>query len=133
MLVGSQLALSEEEAEEAEEEKVAGRACTNKRNFNSFDAIDDHHVYIKASGNNHYLFTMQRKCLGLRSTHTIAVRDTLSRVCCNSFGRVIYPDMSRGLLSCHIRNIEVVESEDSATGLVEDRRAEKQHKPLENK
>jgi hypothetical protein len=65
LLVCSPLALSQEDAEEAEEKEVTDRVCVNKRSINSFDAIDDQHVYIKATGNKYYLFTMQSRPLSL--------------------------------------------------------------------
>jgi hypothetical protein len=98
----------------------------NVRNISSFDAIDDRHIYIKARGQQkHFLFTMRGGCFGLRSAHGIAVKDTLSNVCSNSFGEVIYRDRSRGLQSCPIRTIEAVSDKDDAKGLVEDRKAAK--------
>ncbi len=102
------------------------RGCVNVRNITSFDAIDDQHIYIKARGQQkHFLFTMYGGCFGLRSAHTIAVKDTLSSVCSNSFGEVVYRDMGRGLESCRIRTIVAVSSTDDAKGLVEDRKAAK--------
>ena len=132
LLIGSLFAFSEEDAEEAGEEKVAVRVCVNKRNINSFDAIDDQHVYIKASGNKHYLFTMQRKCFGLRSAFGIAVKDTMSSVCSKGLGEIVYRDMGQRLESCRIDTIEVVAGKDDAKQLVEDRRAEKQPEQSEN-
>ena len=107
------------------------RVCVSVRSINSFDAIDYNHLYIKATGNKHYLFTLYGGCTGLRSAHGIAVKDTFSRVCSNSFGEIIYRDMGRGLESCSIRNVEAVASKDDAEGLVEDRKAEKREKQSE--
>ena len=105
---------------------AAERVCVNVRNINSFDAIDDQHLYIKATGNNHYLFTLYGGCHGLRSAHGIAVKDTFTRVCSNSYGEVIFRGMGRGLESCRIRNVESVASKEDAKGLIEDRKAAKQ-------
>ena len=132
LLVCSPLALSQEETEEAEEEEVTERVCVNKRSINSFDAIDDQHVYIKATGNKYYLFTMQRKCFGLRSAFGIAVKDTMSSVCSKGLGEIVYRDMGQRLESCRIDTIEVVAGKDDAKQLVEDRRAEKQPEQSEN-
>ncbi len=126
LLVCSPLALSQEDAEEAEEEEVTDRVCVNKRSINSFDAIDDQHVYIKATGNKHYLFTMQRKCFDLRGAYGIAVKDTMSRVCSKGFGEIAYRGRGQRLESCRIDTIEAVSGKDNARGLVEDRKAEKQ-------
>ena len=112
---------------------AAERVCVNVRNITSFDAIDDQHITIKARGQQkHFLFTMHGGCFGLRSAHTIAVRDTLSRVCSNSFGELVYRDLGRGLKSCRIRTIEAVSSKDDAKGLVEDRKAAKRQEQPEN-
>jgi hypothetical protein len=69
---------------------------------------------------------MRGGCFGLRSAHTIAVRDTLSSVCSNSFGDVVYRQLGRGLESCRIRTIEAVSDKDDARGLVDDRKRAKQ-------
>jgi len=117
---------SEEVADESP--GAAERVCVSVRSINSFDAIDDEHIYIKATGNEHYLFTLYGRCSGLRSAHGIAVKDTFSRVCSNSYGEIIYRDMGRGLESCRIRNVEAVANKDDAEGLVEERKAEKREK-----
>lgn len=102
---------------------AAEKVCVNARNIDSFDAIDDNHLYVRARGpQRHFLFTLERSCFGLQSAHTISIRDALNRVCSNSFGEVIYREMGRGLESCRIRNIEAVAGKDDARGLVEDRR-----------
>ena len=104
----------------------------NVRNISSFNAIDDQHIVIKARGQQkHVLFTMHGGCVGLRSAHTIAVRDTLSSVCSNSFGEVVYRDLGGGLESCRIRTIEAVSSKDDAKRLVEDRKAAKREEQSE--
>ena len=124
---------AEDEAEnEAEEEETIERVCVNKRSINSFDAIDDQHVYIKATGNNHYLFTMQRRCFGLRSAYGIAVKDTMSRVCSKGFGEIVYRGTGQRLESCRIDTIEAVAGKDDARGLVEDRKAAKQEKKADD-
>jgi hypothetical protein len=119
-------AFADEAEDEAEEEEAVERVCVNKRSINSFDAIDDQHVYIKATGNNHYLFTMQRKCFDLRGAYGIAVKDTMSRVCSKGFGEIVYRGRGQRLESCRIDTIEAVAGKVDARGLVEDRKAEKQ-------
>jgi hypothetical protein len=122
-------------SEEVADESLgaAERVCVSVRNINSFDAIDDKHLYIKATGNKHYLFTLYGGCTGLRSAHGIAVKDTFGRVCSNSFGEIIYRDMGRRLESCGIRNVEAVASKDDAEGLVEDRKAARREKQSDSK
>ncbi len=117
---------AEEAEDEAEEEEAIERVCVNKRSINSFDPIDDQHIYIKATGNNHYLFTMQRRCFDLRGAYGIAVKDTMSRVCSKGFGEIVYRGRGQRLESCRIDTIEAVAGKDDARRLVEDRKAEKQ-------
>jgi len=105
---------------------AAERVCVRVKSIRSFDAIDNEHIYIKAMGNEHYLFTLYGGCFGLRGTHGIAVKDTFSSVCSNSHGEIIYRDMGRGLESCRIRNVEAVANKDDAESLVKDRESEKQ-------
>ncbi len=124
-------AFADEAEDEAEEEEVIERVCVNKRNINSFDAIDDEHVYIKATGNNHYLFTMQRRCFGLRSAQGIGIKDTMSRVCSDGFGEIVYRDMGR-VQSCRIDTIESVASKEDAKGLVEDRKRARQEEKADD-
>lgn len=107
----------------------AETVCVSVRNINSFDAVDDQHLYVKALGQHkHWLFTLDGTCFGLRSAQTIAVKDKFTRVCSDSFGEVIYRDPGRGLESCRIRDIAAVASKDDAKQLVADRKAEKRDK-----
>ncbi len=117
-----------QEADESvgEEEEAFEKVCVNKRNINSFDAIDDQHLYIKASGNRHFLFTMWNRCYSLRNAHGIGIKDTMSRVCSGGFGEVVYRDMSRRFQTCKIDTIETVASKEDARGLVEDRKRAKE-------
>jgi hypothetical protein len=124
LTMGSTSAFADDADEEAAEEEVAERVCVNKRSINSFDAIDDQHVYIKASSNKHFLFTMQRRCSGLRHANGIGIKDTMSQVCSNGFGEIVYRDMGR-MQSCRIDTIEPVASKDDAKGLVKDRKETK--------
>ncbi len=122
MSVGS--AFSEEADDDADEEEAVQKVCVNKRTINSFAAIDDEHVYIKASSNKHFLFTMQRRCSGLRHANGIGIKDTMSQVCSKGFGEIVYRDMGR-MQSCRIDTIESVASKDDAKGLVKDRKETK--------
>jgi len=131
MAVSGCAAISEDVADESP--GAAERVCVSVRSINSFDAIDDQHIYIKAIGNKHYLFTLFGRCTGLRSAYGIAVKDTFSRVCSDGFGEIVYRDMGRGLESCRIRNVDAVASKEDAEGLVEDREADKRDKQSDSK
>ncbi len=121
LAMGTTSAFAEEAEDDAEEEEAVERVCVNKRMINSFDAIDDTHVYIKAAGNKHFLFTMQRRCFGMRNAMGIGIKDTMSRVCSDGFGEIVYRDMGR-IESCRIATIEAVASKEDAKGLVKDRK-----------
>ncbi len=121
LAMGTTSAFAEEAEDDAAEEEAVERICVNKRTINSFDAIDDKHVYIKATGDNHFLFTMQRRCFGLRNAMGIGIRDTMSRVCSDGFGEIVYRNMGR-MESCRIDTIDSVASKEDAEGLVKDRK-----------
>jgi hypothetical protein len=132
-LMLSGCATSPDQAADTEDQalEAGDRVCVSVRSINSFDAIDDSHVYIKANVNDHYLFTMFGSCFGLRNAHGIAVKDTFSRVCSNSFGEIVYRDMGRRLESCRIDNVERVASKEDAEGLVKDRKEAKRREQAE--
>ncbi len=102
--------------------------CVNVRSINSYDSIDDQHLYVKVLGEpRHLLFTMDGTCFGLNNAQAIAVKDRYTRVCSDSLSEVIYRDMAMGLESCRIRNVEAVASKDDAKQLVELRKMEKRN------
>jgi hypothetical protein len=125
-------AFADEAKDEAEEEEATERVCVNRRSINSFDAIDDQHIYIKATGNKNFLFTMQGRCFGLRDAYGISVKDTMSRVCSKGFGEVVYRGRGQRLESCRIDTVEAVAGKDDARGLVEDGKAEKQEEKADD-
>lgn len=103
-----------------EDEKSADegeRVCVNSRIIDSFDALNDRYVYVKARGNDHYLFTMSGNCFGLRNAKGIAIKDATSRICSDGFGEIVYRDMG-STRSCRIGKIEKVESKDDAKAIV---------------
>jgi hypothetical protein len=96
--------------------------CLSDYDIRSFNAIDDEFLYVEGRGNAHYLFTMQRGCIGLRGASVIGIPDRPGRICSNSLDDVIYRDISRGETSCRILNIERVSSREEARELAEARR-----------
>ena len=115
-------AFADEAEDEAEEEDASKHVCVNTRRINSYYVIDDQHLYIDATGDNHFLFTLRRRCRGLGRAHSIGVKETMSRVCSNGFGEIVFRDMERSLESCRIDTIEEVANKEDAKGLVEDRK-----------
>jgi hypothetical protein len=132
LILSATSAFADEAEDESGDEEAVERVCVNKRNINSFDPIDDQHIYIKATGSKHYLFTMQRRCFDLRNAYGIAVKDTMSRVCSKGFGEIVYRGRGQRLESCRIDTIEAVAGKDDARGLVEDRKAEKQEEKADD-
>ena len=114
----------EHDAEETEAERV----CVYTRDIDNFDALDNRHVYVEARRDQRYLFTLDGGCFGLRSANVIAISDTTSRVCSNSFGRLSYREMGSSLRYCRIRDIEAVVDKDAARALVKARKEEGQKK-----
>ena len=110
-------AIAQDEAENGAEAK-SEKVCVNSRTLNSFDALSDQHVFVEATGKNYYLFTMRNRCRNLDKAFGIAVSDTTSRVCSDSFGEIIYRDMGRRFESCRIGTIEPVSSKDEAREII---------------
>jgi hypothetical protein len=113
-------------AEAADESKAEERVCFNRRQVNSFDGLSDRHVYIKEGTNNYYLLTMRNRCTGLRDANGIAIKDTMSRICANSFAEIMFRDMGR-VQRCRIGDIERVENKDEAKALVAERENHEKH------
>lgn len=112
-------------AKDAETEE---RVCFNRRTVDSFDGLSDRHVFLEERGNDFYLLTMRNRCSGLEDARGIGIKDTMSRICSNSFAEIIYRDMGR-IERCRIGDIERVENKDEAEALVAERQeAERQEK-----
>jgi hypothetical protein len=114
-----------EQADSAETSPV----CLSSRDIRNFDALADDFVYVEGGSSNRYLFTMDRGCFGLRNANVIAVSDTTSRLCSNSFGRITYREAGRSLRYCRIRSIERVTDKDSARALVKAAREARRKTP----
>jgi hypothetical protein len=123
-LLSSPLVVAQDEEAETEI-KESGNVCVNSRTIRNFDAFTDEHIYVEERSNQHYLFTMSRRCPGLRNSVGIAIKDTTSRVCSKGFGEVVYRGHGNRLESCRIGTIEVVDSRDDAKALVEQRKSDK--------
>ena len=131
LVFGASAALSQikfEEADEADDtENFVKKMCVSAGNIRSLNAIDDQHIYVNAFGSNkHFLLTMQRRCLGLQGAGNIAVKDTTSRLCSNSFGAITYRPMGRGTETCNIDTVEAIGSREQAWSLVDERKRAKE-------
>lgn len=96
--------------------------CLSDYDIRSFSPLYDEFIYVEGHRDAHYLFTMQRGCLGLRSANAIGIPDQPGRICSNSLDDVIYQDISRGRTTCRILGIERVSSRDEARQLADARR-----------
>lgn len=114
MIVLAPPALAQDDAGDAEEEKV----CVNSRTLNRFDPLSDAYVFVEATGKNYYLFSMKYRCRNLRNANGIAVKDTTSRVCSDGFAEIVYMDVGRRPITCRIGKIEKVASKDEAREIV---------------
>ena len=111
----------EAETESAEESSaIEEKACFLRRQVNSFDGLSDKHVYIKEGVNDYYLLTMRNRCTGLRDARGIGIKDTMNRICSNSFAEIIFNDMGR-VQRCRIGTVERVQNKDEAIALVAER------------
>jgi hypothetical protein len=96
--------------------------CFSDYDIRSFNPVDDEFIYVEGRGDSHYLFTMQRGCIGLRSANVIGIPDQPGRICANSLDDIVYRDISRGQSSCRILDIERVNSREEARELAEARK-----------
>jgi hypothetical protein len=96
--------------------------CFSDYDIRSFNPVDDEFIYVEGRRDSHYLFTMQRGCIGLRSANVIGIPDQPGRICANSLDDIIYRDMARGQSSCRILDIERVNSREEARDLAEARK-----------
>lgn len=105
---------------DAEEAAVEEKVCFNRRQVNSFDGLSDRHVYIREGVNDYFLLTMRNRCTGLRDARGIGIKDTMGRICSNSFAEIIFNDLGR-VQRCRIGTVERVQNKDEAKALVAER------------
>ena len=96
--------------------------CLSDYDVRSFNPVDDEFMYVEGRSDTHYLFTLQRGCMGLRSAQVIGIPDQPGQICSNSLNDVVYHDMGRGQVTCRILDIEQVGSRDEARQLAEVRK-----------
>ena len=61
LLAVSPLAVSQDEGEEIAEEEQP--VCINTNMVRSFDAFNDHYVYVRQGASQHFLLTMRNRCI----------------------------------------------------------------------
>lgn len=102
---------------------TAERVCVKVRQINSFTALDDRHVLVKASASTYSLFTVDQACSGLSFARGIAIAEAGSRVCDDGFDFLAFEHPAAGPRRCRIVKIEPVEDEEAARALLESRAA----------
>ena len=102
--------------------------CLSDYDVRSFNPVDDEFMYVEGRSDTHYLFTMQRGCIGLRSANVIGIPDRPGQICSNSLDDIVYRDISRGQTTCRILDIEQVGSRDEARELAEVRKDARREK-----
>ena len=110
----------ETDTKNVEDSAVEEKVCFLRRQVSSFDGLSDKHVYIKEGVNDYYLLTTRNRCTGLRDARGIGIKDTMNRVCSNSFAEIIFNDMGR-VQRCRIGTVERVQNKDEAKALVAER------------
>jgi len=95
------------------------RVCVNIRQINSYAALDDQHVFVKVTGRDNYLLTVENVCSGLTFARGIAISDKMSRVCGDGFGILVFMHPGVGSKRCRILKIETVADKDAAQALIE--------------
>jgi|TARA_B110000263_G_C15256695_1_gene486834 hypothetical protein len=93
--------------------------CLSIRGIHNFSSLHDQYLYVEGRGNSHYLFTMDRRCIGLRNAQEIAIENHRDRVCSNSQARVAYRGVGGRMDTCGIRIIEKLEDKSAARTLME--------------
>lgn len=91
--------------------------CVDTNAVRSFEALDDRHVYLRASRGEHFLLTMLHSCFGLRDTIEIGI---FGRVCTNTLSSVVYRSFGRRE-RCTIGRVDSVEGKELAVALIERR------------
>lgn len=92
--------------------------CVVKREINVMSPLDDKHVYVKARSDNHYLFTMDAQCPGLRLARKLAISDASTRVCEGGTSLLSFEEPSVGAMRCRIDTITPVASKMAAQELI---------------
>lgn len=99
---------------------AAEEACFNVRRVDSFSPLHERFVYVRLLGDEQYLLTMDRVCMGLPFATGITISQEFSRVCSATGATITYMDSGRSAF-CRIVRVEAVASKKAAQELVEDR------------
>ncbi len=101
------------------EQAAADRVCVRIDRIYSFNGLDDHHVYVNVGTSEHYLFSTDEGCFGLRFAEGISIAEALNRVCGDGTSFLAFNHPGAGLMRCRIMKIEPVADEAAARALIE--------------
>ena len=99
---------------------AAERACFNVRNVDSFSPLSNRFVYVRTTGDKHYLLTMDSMYPSLPYATGIAMSGNYAWVCSNTGAMITYVDAGRPVF-CRILSVEAVDNKEAAQKLVDAR------------
>ena len=92
--------------------------CVIKREINVMRPLDDKHVFVKASADRNYLFTMGAQCPGLSRARRLAISDSSTRVCEGGVSMLTFEEPGVSPMRCRIETITPVRDRNAALDLV---------------
>jgi len=95
-------------------------SCFNVRNVRRYSVLHERYVYVRVRGNEHYLLSLERPCMGLPFATGIAISNDFSRVCSDTLAYVTFKDGAR-LDRCTIVRVEAVADKAMAERVVKNR------------
>jgi len=95
-------------------------ACFSVRRADSFSALHERFVYVRALGDEHYLLTLDAPHMGLPFATGITISGSFTRVCSDTGAMITYIDAGRPVL-CRIVRVEAVANREAAQKLVTER------------
>ena len=99
---------------------LAEEACFNVRNVDSFSPLSNRFVYVRTTGDKHYLLTMDAMYPSLPYATGIAMSGNYAWVCSNTGAMITYVDAGRPVF-CRILSVEAVARKEAAQKLVDAR------------
>jgi hypothetical protein len=95
-------------------------SCFNVRNVRRYSVLHERYVYVRVRGDEHYLLSLERPCIGLPYATGIAISNDFSRVCSDTLAYITFKDGGR-VDRCTIVRVEVVADKAMAERVVKNR------------
>ena len=96
--------------------------CVNRREINTIRVLDGQHALVNLSSSRHYMFTLDKSCLGFADARKVAISQGTGRVCGDGLTLVTFETPMVGPMRCRIEGIDAVVDEDAARELIKSRR-----------